>query len=80
MRRDINHQRFVDGLSRHAGSTAARQNRDVILRRQFDRRLNLIHRARNEYPEGFHLINARVRTVQHAADFIRADFAADGLF
>src|SRR5690606_42077345 len=67
MAREINHQRFINGLPRQTAARRTRQNRHFIFRRQFNRRVNIFVRFRNQHPMRHHLIHAGIGAVEHPA-------------
>ena len=66
-----------DGLAGEACAAASGQHGDVVAAGGFEDGYDVVGVFGQDYADGFYLVDAGVRAVEHAGHFVEADFACD---
>ena len=76
----VHHDGFTDGLTGQTRPPAPGKNRNIEVASYLHGGENIFVSARNDDTDGFDLVNARIRAVKEAGDFVESDFAGDPFF
>jgi hypothetical protein len=77
VRRDVNDEGSAYGLTGKAGTTAARQDRDIVFACDCNGRYDIICMTRDDDTDRLNLVNAGVSAIKHTADIIKSHLAVN---